>query len=89
MKKLRKLAKKAGVPVVPLALKTDGWGNGRRFKDFGRINTNKKAYFAFGEPIVIEGKGDLEQEQINEFISTKLNPLSQNSGMQETIDNDR
>ena len=68
-----KLAKKAGVPVVPLALKTDGWENGRRFKDFGRINTKKKAYFAFGEPIVIEGKGDTEQEQINKFISTKLN----------------
>jgi len=68
-----KLAKKAGVLVVPLALKTNGWGNGRRFKDFGRINTKKKAYFAFGEPIVIEGKGDLEQKQINEFISTKLN----------------
>lgn len=68
-----KLAKKAGVSVVPLALKTDCWENGRRFKDFGRINTKKKAYFAFGEPMVIVGKGDLQQEQINEFISSKLN----------------
>ena len=68
-----KLAKKAGVLVVPLALKTDCWENGRRFKDFGRINTKKNAYFAFGKPIAIEGKGDLEQEQINEFISAKLN----------------
>ncbi len=68
-----KLAKKAGVPVVPLALKTDCWENGKRFKDFGRINTKKKVYFAFGEPMVIEGKGDLQQERINEFISTKLN----------------
>ena len=68
-----KLAKKAGVPVIPLALKTDCWENGRKFKDFGRINTKKKAYFAFGEPMLIEGKGDLEQGKINEFISTKLN----------------
>ena len=68
-----KLAKKAGVSVVPLALKTDCWENGKRFKDFGKINTKKKAYFAFGEPMVIEGKGTLEQEQINEFISTKIN----------------
>lgn len=68
-----KLAKKAGVPVVPLALKTDCWENGTRFKDFGRINTKKKAYFAFGEPVIVEGKGGLEQQQINEFISTKLN----------------
>jgi 1-acyl-sn-glycerol-3-phosphate acyltransferase len=67
-----KLAKKAGVTIVPLALKTDCWENGRKLKDFGKINTNKTAYFAFGEPIVIEGKGGAEQEQINEFISAKL-----------------
>ncbi|BHH86309.1 1-acyl-sn-glycerol-3-phosphate acyltransferase [Desulforhopalus sp. 52FAK] len=67
-----KLAKKASVAVVPLALKTDCWENGNRFKDFGRINTMKKAYFAFGEPLIVEGKGDEEQQQINEFISGKL-----------------
>jgi 1-acyl-sn-glycerol-3-phosphate acyltransferase len=67
-----KLAKKAGVPVIPLALKTDCWENGERFKDFGRINTAKKAYFSFGEPIIVESKGDVEQEKINNFISDKL-----------------
>lgn len=68
-----KLAKKAGVSVVPLALKTDCWENGKRIKDFGKINTKKTAYFAFGEPMAVEGKGTLEQEQINEFIGTKIN----------------
>lgn len=67
-----KLAKKAGATVVPLALKTDCWENGKRFKDFGRINVNKKAYFSFGEPLVISGKGTEEQEQINTFIRSKL-----------------
>ena len=30
-----KLAKRAGVPVIPVALKTDAWGNGNLLKDFG------------------------------------------------------
>ena len=29
-----KLAKRAGVPVIPVALKTDAWGNGNLLKDF-------------------------------------------------------
>jgi 1-acyl-sn-glycerol-3-phosphate acyltransferase len=67
-----KLAKKAGVTIVPLALKTDCWENGRKIKDFGRLNLTKTAYFSFGTPLVVTGKGDDEQEQINNFISSKL-----------------
>ncbi len=46
-----KLAKKAGVQAVPLALKTDGWDNGKTFKDFGRIRPERKVYFSFGKPM--------------------------------------
>lgn len=67
-----KLAKKAGVPIVPLALKTDCWQNGKKFKDFGRLNIRKTAHFDFGEPIVVASKGSDEQAQINEFITSKL-----------------
>jgi len=67
-----KLAKKAQVCVVPLALKTDAWDNGKRLKDFGKINTTRKVYFAFGKPIKIEGKGGEEQEKICQFIETEL-----------------
>ncbi len=65
-----KLAKKAGVPVVPLALKTDAWENGKQLKDFGRINVNKTAYFSFGEPMSVTGKGGSEQQAVNDFITT-------------------
>ncbi len=68
-----KLAKKAGVPIIPIALKTDAWQNGVRFKDFGRFDQKKKVYFSFGEPMMVEGKGDREQTVINEFIEAKLN----------------
>ena len=67
-----KLAKKAGATVVPLALKTDCWQNGKRIKDFGKLDISKIAHFAFGEPIRVAGKGDEEQAVINSFIAGKL-----------------
>lgn len=67
-----KLARKAGVLVIPIALKTDAWGNGKQFKDFGRIDPSKKVYFAFGEPLSIKGNGAGEHHKIIEFITSKL-----------------
>lgn len=67
-----KLAKRAGVPVVPVALKTDAWGNGKYLKDYGRIDPSKKVWFAFGAPLTIAGRGDEEHQQIIAFISGKL-----------------
>ncbi len=46
-----KLAKKAGVKVVPIALKTDFWGNGKLIKEIGPIDCHKPIYIKFGEAI--------------------------------------
>jgi 1-acyl-sn-glycerol-3-phosphate acyltransferase len=67
-----KLAHKANVPIVPIALKTDAWGNGKYIKDFGKIEPSKKVYFAFGEPLWIKNRGAEEHEKIIKFISSKL-----------------
>jgi len=67
-----KLAKKAGVPIVPLALKTDCWQNGKKIKDFGKLDVSKTAHFAFGTPLTVEGKGEAEHTRINTFISQKI-----------------
>ncbi len=67
-----KLAKRAGVPVVPLALKTDAWGNGRFIKEFGPINPGKKVHFAFGEPLPVTGNGQEAQAAVVSFIQEKL-----------------
>lgn len=67
-----KLAKKAGVPVVPIALKTDAWGNGKYLKDYGRIDPGKKVYFSFGKPLQIKDRGTEEHEAVITFISGKL-----------------
>lgn len=67
-----KLARKAGVPIVPLALLTDAWENGSISKDFGKIVPSRKVHFAFGEPLRVEGKGSEEHQQIISFIQSRL-----------------
>lgn len=67
-----KLASKAAVPVLPLALKTDAWTNGKWIKDLGRILPERRAYFAFDAPFMVQGKGREEQQRVIDFISGKL-----------------
>lgn len=67
-----KLAQRANVPIVPLALLTDAWQNGKRVKDFGKIDSSKKVHFAFGEPMCVQGRGTDEHQAIINFISSKL-----------------
>ena len=67
-----KVAAKAGVPVVPVAIKTDFQGNGRLIKDMGPIDPKKTLYFKFGEPMAVEGNGRRTHERIVEFIAENL-----------------
>ena len=67
-----KLAARAGVPVIPVALKTDFWGSGRIFKDLGKIRRKEPIYFEFGEPFTVSGRGKQEHERITEFIASRL-----------------
>ncbi len=67
-----KLAKKAGVPVVPLALRTDFLENGRLIKEMGLVRPDRPIHFAFGTPFRIEGNGRDEHAEIVEFISMHL-----------------
>ncbi|TGE31567.1 1-acyl-sn-glycerol-3-phosphate acyltransferase [Desulfosporosinus sp. Sb-LF] len=67
-----KLANNAKVQVVPIAIKTDFWGNGKYLKDLGPINRRKPIHMAFGEPLSINGTGKEENKAIIEFISSHL-----------------
>ena len=67
-----KLARKAGVPVVPIALKTDFHGNGRWLKDFGQIYRDRTIYFKFGNPIAVVGNGQAAHRSVVEFITQNL-----------------
>lgn len=67
-----KLAKKAGVKVVPVALKTDFWGNGKMIKELGRLDRHKPINFRFGEPFPITGNGKEENQKIIDFVQSAL-----------------
>lgn len=67
-----KLARRADVPVIPVALKTDAWGLGRKLRDFGKINPRKRVHICFGDPLQVCGSGKEEHRHIIEFIIEKL-----------------
>lgn len=67
-----KLAKKAGIPVVPVAIKTDFWGNGKMIKELGPIDSSKPIHIRFGEPFMVQGNGKDENQKIISFIQSAL-----------------
>jgi len=67
-----KLAKKMNVKVVPVALKTDFWGQGRVIKELGPLDNKKTIYFRFGEPFEVKSSGKEENQKIVEFIQSSL-----------------
>ncbi len=67
-----KLAQRAGVPIVPIALRTDAWGNGPLIKDFGRIGPEKPVRFYFGDPLIVKENAREIHQHIVSFIKNKL-----------------
>ncbi|MBE6399416.1 MAG: 1-acyl-sn-glycerol-3-phosphate acyltransferase [Lentisphaerae bacterium] len=63
-----KLAKSAGVRVVPMALKTDFLECGKLIRDLGPIYPQRPVRFEFGAPLTITGNGQEQQKQVVEFI---------------------
>jgi 1-acyl-sn-glycerol-3-phosphate acyltransferase len=73
-----KLAGRAGVPLIPLALLTDAWGNGRLIKDMGTIDPAKTVRLRFAPPLEVEGRGQQQHQQVLEFISANLDRWQDN-----------
>ncbi|MDY0098244.1 MAG: lysophospholipid acyltransferase family protein [Bacteroidales bacterium] len=71
-----KLAKKAGVRIVPMAIKTDFWGHGKLIKELGPLDSRKAIHFRFGEPFGITGSGKAENQRIIDFIKASLDEWS-------------
>ena len=67
-----KLARSAGVPVLPLALKTDFLGNGRLFRDFGPVHRERDVHLEFAAPLTVSGQGREELQQVIDFINARL-----------------
>jgi len=67
-----KLAKKNNVPIVPIAIKTDYWGNGKIIKELGPIDHKKTIRIKFGEPFMVSGSGKEDNNKIINFIQSSL-----------------
>lgn len=66
-----KLAARAGVPVVPIAIKTDFVRNGRYLRDFGPLDRRQPIHLAFGQPFVVENSKQAHHHIID-FIQRHL-----------------
>lgn len=66
-----KLAARAGVPVVPIAVKTDFLINGRYLRDFGPLDRRQSIHLAFGQPFPVQNNKDAHHH-ILDFIQQHL-----------------
>ncbi len=71
-----KLAKHSGSPMIPLALKTDAWAQGKLVKDFGAVHPERTIHFAFGKALYVQEQGKTEHAQICAFIEEHLKKWS-------------
>ena len=67
-----KLASRAGVNVIPVAIKTDFWGTGKYLKDLGPIDRKKPIHMKFGDEMTIRDNGKAEHIKIVDFIKNHL-----------------
>jgi 1-acyl-sn-glycerol-3-phosphate acyltransferase len=68
-----KLARKANVPVVPVALRTDFQDIGRGpFRDMGPLHRSRPIRFAFGPPLPPGGHPKEIHEKVVKFIANRL-----------------
>ena len=74
-----KLAGRANVQVIPVAIKTDFWGKGKLISELGPIYPEKTIYMTFEKPMHIQGTGKEEHKKIVEFISGKMKEWSNNN----------
>ncbi|MFP4373306.1 MAG: lysophospholipid acyltransferase family protein [Spirochaetaceae bacterium] len=67
-----KLAQKAGVRIIPMAIKSDFWGERGMLRGFGPVRPERRIHIEVGEPMAVEGRGRHEHEVVVEFIESRL-----------------
>ncbi len=67
-----KLARRAAVPVVPVALRTDFWRPGRLVKDFGPLDRRRPIHIRFGPPQPVGDDPRAAHQRVVAFVSENL-----------------
>ncbi len=78
-----KLARNTGCPLVPLALKTDAWGQGKLMRDFGTFSSKTPVHLAFGAPMYVNDNGKAAHNAVCTFIQEHLDTWRQHDGREE------
>ncbi len=66
-----KLALKADCQVIPVAIKTDFWSNGKLIKDLGPLRRKEPIHISFGPAMRPSGNGKIEHQKVIDYIRTK------------------
>ena len=74
-----KLALRAGVPIVPIALKTDFQGNGRLIRELGPVTPAKTVHVCFGAPMKV-ATGAQSAPAHRKVVAFIVNKLQQHGG---------
>jgi 1-acyl-sn-glycerol-3-phosphate acyltransferase len=67
-----KLAARTGVPVIPLAVKTDFMANGVWVKDAGYVHPDRPIRISFGPAIQVDSSGREAHAEVVRFIIAHL-----------------
>ncbi|MDZ7723529.1 MAG: lysophospholipid acyltransferase family protein [candidate division KSB1 bacterium] len=67
-----KLARRAGVPIIPIAIRTDFWGKGKWVKELGPISPERPVQIKFHPPLSISGRGEAEHQKSIDFIQSTV-----------------
>jgi len=67
-----KLAARAGLCVMPVAVKTDFWGSSGIFRGFGPVHRERTVHIEFGEARPVAARGKAEHELCLDFIESRL-----------------
>jgi 1-acyl-sn-glycerol-3-phosphate acyltransferase len=67
-----KLARRANVPLVPLAIRTDFMGTGKLIRDLGPVQRSKPLRFQFGPAVPVTGNGRDAHQSVVNFITQRM-----------------
>jgi len=67
-----KLAARNKVNIIPVAIKTDFWTNGKLVKDLGPLDKSKPVHISFGEEVEVEGNGREAHDRVVKYITGYL-----------------
>ncbi len=67
-----KLARRADVPIIPVAVKTDFWAAGKYLKDFGPIHRDRPIHINFGKPFAVGPNSKDAHQRVISFIQSHL-----------------